>query len=85
MRLAPAAQEYLLLGLVWQIVKLQLMAGVSINEHPEIYRLLQEGESLPDLLKLPPEETLLRWINFHLAKQGDPRKITNFSEALKDG
>ena len=49
------------------------------------YRLLQEGETLADLLKLPPEETLLRWINFHLAKQGDVRKVTNFSSDLKDG
>ena len=29
-------REYLLLGLVWQIVKVQLMAGVSIKENPEI-------------------------------------------------
>jgi plastin-1 len=32
------------------------------------YRLLAPGEELATLLKLPPEETLLRWINFHLEK-----------------
>jgi len=78
-------KEYLVLGLVWQLVKLQLMSGVSITEHPEIFRLLAEGEELADLLKLPPEETLLRWINFHLARAGETKRVTNFSDALKDG
>ena len=74
-----------MLGIVWQLVKLQLMSGVSIAEHPEIFRLLAPGEELADLLKLPPEETLLRWINFHLARAGETKQVTNFSEALKDG
>lgn len=60
------------------------MAQVDIKNHPEIYRLLQEGEELPDLLKLHPEEILLRWLNFHVKKTASGAKITNFSEALKD-
>ena len=55
------------------------------HPQPLQFRLLQAGETVEDLMKLPPEETLLRWINFHLAKQGDPRRINNFSDALKDG
>ena len=82
---AEEHKEYLVLGIVWQLVKLQLMSGVSIAEHPEIFRLLEPGEELADLLKLPPEETLLRWINFHLARSGESKRVTNFGEALKDG
>jgi len=31
-------------------------------------RLLKEGEDLQAMLKLPPEEVLLRWVNYHMAK-----------------
>jgi plastin-1 len=31
-------QEYLVLGLIWQIVKIQLMSKVDIKHHPEIVR-----------------------------------------------
>jgi len=32
------------------------MSHVSLVDHPELYRLLGEGEDLQDLLKLPPEQ-----------------------------
>ncbi|KAI4786066.1 hypothetical protein KUCAC02_037372 [Chaenocephalus aceratus] len=32
--------------------------------------LLRDGESLEDLMKLSPEELLLRWANFHLEEAG---------------
>lgn len=78
-------KEYLVLGLVWQVVKVQLLAQISIKEHPELVKLLKTDEELVDMLKLPPEEVLLRWINYHMEKQGSTRKVTNFSSDMKDG
>lgn len=46
--------------------------------------LLREGESLEDLMKLSPEELLLRWANYHLENAGC-NKITNFSTDIKVG
>lgn len=44
--------------------------------------LLRDGESLEDLLKLSPEELLLRWANYHLEQAGAP-KVNNFSSDIK--
>ena len=78
-------QKYtLVLGLLWQIVKQVLMKDISLKNHPQLIRLLNEGESLGDLLKLPQEELLLRWFNYHLTAAGHPDKITNFSKDIND-
>jgi plastin-2 len=45
---------------------------------------LREGESLEDLMKLSPEELLLRWANYHLENAGC-NKISNFSTDIKVG
>ncbi|KFQ95465.1 Plastin-2 [Nipponia nippon] len=45
--------------------------------------LLREGESLEDLMKLSPEELLLRWANYHLENAGC-NKVNNFSSDIKD-
>lgn len=55
-----------------------------MKSHPELVRLLNEGETLHDFLKLSPEEILLRWFNYHLNKAGYDKKITNFSGDIKD-
>lgn len=60
-------REHLIMGLVYQIVKVGLLAKVDIKLHPELYRLLEKGEELVDFLKLPPEKILLRWVNYHLS------------------
>lgn len=44
--------------------------------------LLRDGESLEDLMKLSPEELLLRWANYHLEEAGCG-KINNFSSDIK--
>lgn len=44
--------------------------------------LLREGETLADLMKLSPEELLLRWANFHLENAGC-QPIRNFSSDIK--
>jgi len=75
---------HLVLGLIWQIVKIQLLAAISLKEHPELVRLLREGEELSDLMALPPDQILLRWFNFHLEAAGSERRVHNFGNDLKD-
>jgi len=47
-------------------------------------RLCQEGEELTDLQKLPAEKVLIRWVNYHLEKAGQERRIGNLTNDIKD-
>jgi len=75
----------LVLGFMWQAVKLQLLGSINLKQHPELIRLLNDGEDMHDLLALPPEEILKRWVNYHLAKENYPQRIQNFGSDIKDG
>ncbi|KAI9506516.1 calponin homology domain-containing protein [Coemansia spiralis] len=77
-------REHLILGLIWQIIKIGLFANIDIKLHPELYRLLEDGETLEDFLKLPADAILLRWFNYHLAAAGWHRRVSNFSGDIKD-
>lgn len=74
----------LILGLLWQIIKIQLLSQISLKEHPELVLLLEAGEDLPAFMKLPPEEILMRWVNYHLTKANSSRRMTNFTNDIKD-
>ena len=74
----------MVLGLMWQVVKLAVLCNIQLKHHPELIRLLNPGEQLSDLLKLSPEQLLLRWFNYHLQQAGYDKKITNFSGDVKD-
>jgi plastin-1 len=75
---------HLILGLIWQIIKIGLLSKISLNNVPELFRLLEPGETIEALLRLPPEAILLRWINYHLKNAGSARKVNNFSNDIKD-
>ncbi|KTW28117.1 hypothetical protein T552_01978 [Pneumocystis carinii B80] len=78
-------KEYLILGLIWQIIRKGLLSKVDIKFHPELYRLLEEDETLEQFLRLPPEQILLRWFNFHLNAAKWDKRVTNFSSDVSDG
>ncbi|KAL4980045.1 calponin homology domain-containing protein [Aspergillus desertorum] len=78
-------REHLILGLIWQIIRRGLLGKIDIKLHPELYRLLEEDETLEQFLRLPPEQILLRWFNYHLKNAQWPRSVTNFSTDVKDG
>lgn len=67
-------REHLILGLIWQIIRRGLLAQVDIKLHPELYRLCEEGETIDDLLRLTPDQILLRWFNYHLKAAGWHRR-----------
>ncbi|XP_018412211.1 PREDICTED: plastin-3 isoform X2 [Nanorana parkeri] len=78
-----AGKPHLVLGLLWQIIKIGLFADIEISRNEALAALLRDGETLEDLMKLSPEELLLRWANFHLENAGG-QKINNFSSDIKD-
>ncbi len=72
----------LVLGLVWQVIKIQLLSQISLRNFPELVLLLNEGESMADFMKLHPELILLRWLNYHLRKAHSDSVVTNFGNDL---
>ncbi|KAM4895325.1 LOW QUALITY PROTEIN: plastin-1 [Sylvia borin] len=76
-------KPHLVLGLLWQIIKVGLFADIEISRNEALIALLNEGEELDELMKLSPEDLLLRWVNYHLANAGW-QKISNFSQDIKD-
>uniref|UniRef100_A0A672PCW2 Calponin-homology (CH) domain-containing protein n=1 Tax=Sinocyclocheilus grahami TaxID=75366 RepID=A0A672PCW2_SINGR len=76
-------RQHLVLGLLWQVIKIGLFADIEISRNEALIALLRDGESLEDLVKLSPEELLLRWANYHLEEAGCS-KINNFSSDIKD-
>ncbi|GAA5907788.1 hypothetical protein JCM6882_004557 [Rhodosporidiobolus microsporus] len=78
-------REHLILGLIWQIIRRGLLSKIDIKLHPELYRLLEDDETLEQFLRLPPDQILLRWFNFHLKAANWPRRVANFSKDVADG
>ncbi|GAB7366357.1 hypothetical protein MBLNU230_g8157t1 [Neophaeotheca triangularis] len=78
-------REHLILGLIWQIIRRGLLGKIDIKLHPELYRLLEDDETLEQFLRLPPEQILLRWFNYHLKNAKWHRTVSNFSSDVKDG
>ncbi|CAL9707471.1 unnamed protein product [Knipowitschia caucasica] len=75
-------KPHLVLGLLWQIIRIGLFANIELSRNEALAALLEEGETLEDLMRLSPEELLLRWMNFHLKKVGIT--VKNFSSDVKD-
>ena len=72
------------LGVLWQLVRLIFTKKIVLKDVPEIIRLAEEGEEMKDLVKLPPENILIRWINFHLKAAGQDMRVKNLGGDLKD-
>ena len=59
-------KKWLVLGLVWQLIKLYLFRQISINHVPGLVNIRSDGEEFEDIVKLSPEQLLLKWVNYHL-------------------
>jgi len=78
------ARKHIILGLIWQILAKYLLAGITLQNFPGLIVLLRDGETIEDLLKLSPEQILIRWVNYQLGKANCDRTISNFGEDIKD-
>ncbi|XP_015268956.1 PREDICTED: plastin-1 [Gekko japonicus] len=76
-------KPHLVLGLLWQIIKVGLFADIEISRNEALIGLLNDDEELEQLIKLSPEDLLLRWVNYHL-DNAEWKKIHNFSQDIKD-
>jgi hypothetical protein len=73
-------KPYLILGLIWQLVRLDLLRQVA--------QIVKRGASTLDFLNgqgdMMPEEVLVRWVNFNLSNAGSSRRIKNFGSDISD-
>lgn len=72
----------IILGVLWQIVLIISTKKIVLKDVPEIIRLAEGDEEMKDLLKLPAEKILIRWINFHLENAGQEQRVTNLGKDL---
>ncbi|KAH7684910.1 EF-hand-containing protein [Dioscorea alata] len=77
-------RPHLVLGIISQIIKIQLLADVNLSRTPQLVELVDDSKDIEELMSLSPEKILLRWMNFQLKKGGFKRLITNFSSDVKD-
>ena len=56
---------HLVLGLLWQIIRVGLFNQISLEQCPGLANLLLGGEHLDSLMKMSPEAILLRYVGLH--------------------
>ncbi|XP_055823615.1 fimbrin-1-like [Solanum dulcamara] len=78
-------RPHLVLGLISQIIKIQLLADLNLRKTPQLVELVEDSNDVEELMGLAPEKLLLKWMNFHLMKAGYKKTVANFSSDLKDG
>ncbi|XP_022758779.1 fimbrin-2 [Durio zibethinus] len=77
-------RRHLVLGLISQIIKIQLLADLNLKKTPQLVELVDDSKDVEELMSLPPEKILLRWMNFQLKKSPYKKVVTNFSTDVKD-
>ncbi|CAG5037762.1 unnamed protein product [Parnassius apollo] len=77
-------KPHLVLGLLWQIIRIGLFNQITLEHCPGLTELLNDQERIEDLLALSPEAILLRWVNHQLAGAGVTRRCTNFQQDVAD-
>ncbi|KAI4319285.1 hypothetical protein MLD38_032905 [Melastoma candidum] len=77
-------RRHLVLGVISQIIKIQLLADLNLKKTPQLVELVDDSKDVEELMNLPPEKILLRWMNFQLKKSGYRKVVTNFSSDVKD-
>ncbi|XP_066319344.1 fimbrin-4-like [Miscanthus floridulus] len=78
-------RPHLVLGLISQIIKIQLLADLNLKKTPQLVELFDDSKDIDEVLGLSPEKMLLRWMNHHLKKAGYKKTVNNFSSDVKDG
>ena len=61
-------KKWMVMGLMWQIIKMFLFNQISVSRVPGLVSMLRDGEDVAELMKLSPEQLLLRWVNHQLEK-----------------
>ncbi|MBA0752845.1 hypothetical protein Gogos_005575, partial [Gossypium gossypioides] len=64
--------------------RIQLLADLNLKKTPQLVELVDDSKDVEELMSLPPEKILLRWMNFQLKKSSYKKIVTNFSTDVKD-
>eukprot|EP01029_Cantina_marsupialis_P030676 TRINITY_DN8397_c0_g1_i2.p1 TRINITY_DN8397_c0_g1~~TRINITY_DN8397_c0_g1_i2.p1 ORF type:complete len:844 (-),score=328.76 TRINITY_DN8397_c0_g1_i2:704-3235(-) len=72
------------LDLIWQILKMRLVKMASLRNHPELVQLCGNDEEITELLHMPMEALVLRWVNYHMKNVENETVVENFGSQLKD-
>jgi len=57
---------------------------INLRDQPGLAALLEQDETIEELMKLSPEQILLRWVNYQLRQAGCDRRVNNLSSDIKD-
>ena len=74
--------KVLVYGIIWQVMKIQLLSPISIFSYPLLGVLRDDGESLQVFSRSYPDALLLKWLNFILKAAGSRRICSDFSKDL---
>jgi len=58
--------------------------NVNLIHTPQLINLKVGDEKPEDVMRVPPEDMLLRWFNHHLKNAGHDHHITNYDKDVKD-
>jgi len=78
------AVPHLILGVVWQIIRIDLLKQVKAKMDQMGAKMLAPGEDPSQYLNITPEQNLLRWFNYHLRRSGSTRQVSNFGPDIRD-
>ena len=90
--LRPTHRHQVVLQLMWNLTRNELLTPLTPKQHPEFFRLLLPGEEMGAMAKMLPEQIMLRWANHHIRQylndnpdqKGVPKdfKISNLDSDL---
>ncbi|KAJ3429221.1 fimbrin-1 [Anaeramoeba flamelloides] len=70
--------------MTWEIIKQGLFSRINLKSHPELFVLCNKSENIQVLMKMAPEEILLRWVNYHLKTINIKKKVNKFGTEFTD-
>jgi len=77
-------QLHLIMGMIWQIMRIYLLERINIKSNPGIILLAEEGETTKDIMQLSGEKILVRWLRYELVQAGQEPKVKEINSELKD-
>ncbi|GAM19863.1 hypothetical protein SAMD00019534_030380 [Acytostelium subglobosum LB1] len=76
-------KRHLILSILWQLVKLDLLNKVSRLASRVKAEILDLG-AMDNVDEMVPDEILIRWVNHHLANAKSDRRVSNFASDIRD-
>eukprot|EP01006_Ploeotia_vitrea_P043468 TRINITY_DN66736_c4_g1_i1.p1 TRINITY_DN66736_c4_g1~~TRINITY_DN66736_c4_g1_i1.p1 ORF type:complete len:1435 (+),score=915.85 TRINITY_DN66736_c4_g1_i1:78-4382(+) len=69
------------IGFLWHLIENQLLGHIGVRSHPELVRLLKDGEETTVLMKMSPSEIMDRWLRYHIRGALDDPELKDVLDA----